>query len=72
MTCIAYQGKAIGDKSSDNFYNKDATGNRTGQNEFLSFMSPILMFVAMFIFDVVIIYAMNVFDDMSPINEIII
>ena len=66
MTCIANQGKAIRDNPSNDLHDKDAARYSTRQYQLLPFMRPVLMLMAMFVFTVIIIYAMNVFDDFSP------
>jgi len=66
VTCIANQGKTIGDKSPDNLHNKDAARYDAGKNQPLPLMRPVFMFMAMLILKVIIIYAMNVFDGISP------
>ena len=68
MTCIANQGKTIGDNPPDNLHDKNTTCYSARQDESFSFMRPVLMFMAMLVFDVIIIYAMNVFDGFSPVK----
>ncbi len=65
MACIANQSKAIGNNPPDNLNEKNAACYSARQDESFSFMRPVLMFMAMLIFDVVIIYAVDVFDGIS-------
>ena len=66
VACIANQGKAIGDNPPDNLHDKNTACYGARQDESFSFMRPVLMFMAMLIFDVIIVYAMDVFDGFSP------
>jgi hypothetical protein len=68
VACIANQGKAISDNSTDNLDDKNAACYCARQDEPFSFMRPVLMFMAMLIFDMIIVYAMNVFDGFSPVK----
>ena len=68
MACIANQGKAIGDNPPDNLHDKNAACYSARQDQPFPFMRPVLMFVAMLVFDVIIVYAMNVFDVFSPVK----
>ena len=68
MACIANEGKAIGDDSPNNLHDKNAACYSARQDESFSFMRPVLVFVAMLIFDVIIIYAVDVFDGFSPVK----
>ena len=66
VACIANQGKAIGDNPPDNLHDKNAACYGACQDQPFSFMRPVLVFMAMLIFDVIIVYAMNMFDGLSP------
>jgi len=68
VACIANEGKAIGDDSPDNFDDKNTACYSARQDQPFPFMRSVLMFVAMLIFDMVIVYAMNVFDCFSPVK----
>jgi len=66
MTRIANQGKAIGDNPPNYLNDKNAACYGARQDQPFPFMRPVLMFMAMLIFDVIIVYAMDVFDGISP------
>ncbi len=69
VACIANQGKAIGDDSPDNLHDKNTACYSARQDQPFPFMRPVLMFMAMLIFDMVIVYAVNVFDGLSPVKS---
>jgi hypothetical protein len=66
VTCIADQGKTIGDNSPKNLHNKDASRYDACKDQPLSLVRPVFVFMAMLVFPVIIIYAMNMFDGISP------
>ena len=68
MTSIANQGKTIGDNPPNYLNDKNAACYSARQDQPFPFMRPVLMFVAMLVFDVIIIYAMDVFDGFSPVK----
>ena len=68
VTRIANQGKAIGDNPPYNLHDKNAACYSARQDQPFPFMRPVLMFVAMLVFDVIIVYAMDVFDGISPVK----
>ena len=68
MACIANQGKAIGDNPPDNLHDKNTACYSACQDQSFPFMRPVLMLVAMLVFDVVIVYAVDVFDSFSPVK----
>ncbi len=68
VACIADQGKAIGDNPPDNLHDKNAACYSARQDQPFPFMRPVLVFVSMLIFDVIIVYAMDVFDGLSPVK----
>ena len=69
VACIANEGKAIGDDSPDNLHDKNAACYSARQDQSFPFMRPVLVFVAMLVFDVIIIYAVDVFDGFSPVKS---
>src|SRR3989304_8041719 len=68
MTCIANQGKTIGDNPPNYLNDKNAACYSARQDQPFPFMRPVLVFVSMLIFDVIIVYAMNMFDGFSPVK----
>ena len=68
VACIANQGKAIGDNPPDNLHDKNTACYGARQDQPFPFMRPVLVFMAMLVFDVVIVYAVNMFDDFSPVK----
>ena len=66
VACITNQGKAIGYNPPDNLHDKNAACYSARQDQPFPFMRPVLMFVSMLVFDVIIVYAMNMFDGISP------
>ena len=68
MACIANQVKAIGDNPPDNLHDKNSACYSARQDQPFPFMRPVLMFMSMLIFDVIIVYAMDVFDGLSPVK----
>ncbi len=68
MACIANQSKAIGNNPPDNLNEKNAACYSARQDQPFPFMRPVLMFMAVLIFDVIIVYAVDVFDVFSPVK----
>ncbi|HHT9137856.1 MAG TPA: hypothetical protein ACFYEK_11520 [Candidatus Wunengus sp. YC60] len=65
---IADQGKAVGNNPPDNLHDKDTACYSARQDESFSFMRPVLMFMAVLVFDMIIVYAVDVFDGFSPVK----
>ena len=72
VTCIANQGETVGNNSSNNLHDKNTARYNAREDQPLPLMCPVLMFMSMLIFDMIIIYAMDVFDDVSPVKYIFI
>jgi hypothetical protein len=69
VTRIAYKGKAVRKKSTDDLNHKYTASNNTGQDKPLSLLPPVFMLMPMFILGVIIIYTMDVFDIPFPLTK---
>lgn len=68
MAGIANQGKTIGNDSTDYLNNKEGSCYSTCQDELLPFIGPEYVPMAVLIFHIIIIYAMDMFDGFSPVE----
>ena len=66
MAWIANQGMAVCDNPPEILHDKNAACYSARQDQPFPLMRPVLMFMTMLVFDVIIVYAMDVFDDLSP------